>query len=224
MREAIVEAWAARRAFESGGRERLGWVVDTQRGVPAILAASALVRAGGDGAAEARGALERAVKDGPTADRQRAIELVPFTDPPLREALAKAEADPDEAVASAALARRLLSPVKQGGAAPRSTDREAIVAKLLPIASAPGAGAVVARDALARAQVREIVPILERDGTAKDAKTRAEAGATLALLGDLGRAAVVAADLEPHVRTTVACAILHPEPAQGPRDPARAPR
>ena len=184
-------------------------MVDTQRGLPAILAAAALVRAGGAGSAEAAGALERALKDGPTADRLRAIELVPFDAPPLREALARTEADPDQEVAAAAMGRRLQAPAKEGGAPARSPAREAIVAKLLPIASGTGLGVSVARAALARAGAQQIVPMLERDGIAPNAKTRAEAGSTLALLGDFGRAAVVAADLDPYVRTTVSCAILH---------------
>jgi HEAT repeat protein len=207
-REAIVAAWASPRSLPGGGRRELSWVVDTQRGPAAILAASALVHAGGTGAAEAAGAMERAVKDGPSADRIQAIKLVPMSLAPLREAVAKAESDPDEAVAVAALARRLETPAEHGGAPPRSPAREAIIARLLPIASAAGLGAAAAREALAKAQISQITPILERDGAASDAKTRAAAGSTLALLGDLGRAAVVAADLEPHVRTTVACAIL----------------
>jgi HEAT repeat protein len=211
VREAIVEAWSARRTLESGGRRELGWVIDTQRGVPAVLAAAAVVRAGGEGSAEAAGAVERAIKDGPTADRLRAIELAPFDLPSVREALAKAESDPDEAVAAAAMGRRLEAPVNKGGAGGSGADRDALVAKLLPIASGTGTGASVARAVLARARVAQVVPILERDGTAADAGTRAEAGRSLAVAGDLGRAAVVAADPEPRVRVAVACAILHPD-------------
>lgn len=205
-REAIVDAWATRGSLESGGRRELGWVVDTQRGIPAILAAAALVRAGGAGSVEATGALERALKNGPTADRLRAIELAPFD--ALRDALARTETDPDEEVAVAAMARRLQAPAKEGGAAQRSPARDAVVAKLLPIASGNGLGMALARTALAHARVQQIVPTLERDGISPDAKTRSAAGTNLAVLGDFGRAAVVAADLDPEVRSAVSCAIL----------------
>ncbi len=211
VREAIVDAWGAPHTFDDGGRQQLAWVVDTQRGIPAINAADILIRAGGPGAIEAAGALEHAIKDGPASNRMRAIEVAPFDVPTFREALAKAEADHDDAVAAAAMARRLQAPSKQGGAPSGSPEREAIVAKLLTIASGTGAGAVVARAALARAHVAQVVPILEKNGAAKDTATRVEAGKDLAYAGDLGRAAVVAADPEPAVRLAVACAILHPD-------------
>ncbi len=200
-REAIVDAWAAEQSFAEGGRRELGWVVDTQHGLPAILAASALVHAGGAGAAEAANTLERAVKDGPTADRIRTIELLPLDAPALREAVIKAETDPDEAVAAAAMAHRLEAPSERA-------DRAAILTRLLPLAAGTGLGAVTAREALAEAGEPQVVPILLRTSTADDAKTRAQAGSALAAYGDLGRAALVATDREPSVRTTVACAIL----------------
>ncbi len=198
-REAIVDAWAAEPSFPSGGRRELEWVVSTQHGLPAILAAAALVRA--DAAGEATGTLERAIKDGPTADRIRTIELVPFALPALRSAVVKAEADPDEAVAAAALARVLDTPSEKAA-------RAEIIPRLLALAAGDGLGAVTARDALAAAREPQVLPILERRSAADDAKTRAEAGSALAALGDLGRAALVATDREPSVRTIVACAIL----------------
>jgi HEAT repeat protein len=204
-REAIVTAWAGERSRESGGGRELAWVVDTQHG-PAALAAAEVLVATGSG--EAAGVLERAIKDGPTADRVRAIEHVPFDQPALREAVAKAETDPDEAVVAAALGRRLEAPEGQGGAAKGSPARDAIVTRLLALAAGTGGGSSGARRGLARARVAEVVPILERDGAAHEPKTRAEAGTTLAMLGDVARAAVVAADKEPSVRVAVACAIL----------------
>jgi HEAT repeats len=200
-REAIVDAWAAERSFPSGGRRELEWVVSTQTGLPAILAAGALVRAAGAGAGEAAGTLERAVHDGPTADRIRTIELVPFAITTLRDAVVKAEADPDEAVVAAALARVLETPSEKAA-------RAEIVTRLLPLAAGDGLGAVTARDALAAAHEPQVLHILELRSTAEDAKTRAEAGSAMAALGDLGRAALVATDREPSVRTVVACAIL----------------
>lgn len=207
VRDALVDAWATYNAFNSGGRRELAWVVDTQHGRPVIGAAAVLVRAGGEGAVEAAGALERAVHEGPTADRVRAIEAAPLRLPALRAAVAKAETDADEAVAVAALARRFEAPSELGGPSDTKT-REALAIRLLTAAGATGGGALVAKGALARAHEPRLLPILERDGLAKDQKTRAEAGTALAVLGDLRRAAVVAADPEPRVRVAVSCAIL----------------
>jgi HEAT repeat protein len=208
VREAIADAWASRRAFSHGGKQELVWVMDTQHGKAAIFAANVLLRAGGDASVPALGVLERAIKEGPAADRVLAIESVPLRVAPLREAIAKAETDSDEAVSSAALVRRLEASPDEGGPKPGTPDFDAIVAKLTPIAAGSGTGATTARGALARAKVQAIVPILEKEGTSKDPKARAEAGVALAVYGDLPRAAVIAADPEPRVRTTVACAIL----------------
>jgi hypothetical protein len=202
VREAIVDAWSSRGSFNSGGRRELIWVIEHHRSRPGISAAATLVRAGGEGAIEAQGYLERAVKEGPSADRVRAVEVSPLSIPTLREAIQKAEADADEAVAAAAMVRRF-----ESADAPDKA-REEIAAKLLALAEAGGAGAVAAKGALARAHDRRLLPILERDGAAKDQRTRTNAGTALAVLGDLPRAAVVAADAEPRVRTQVACAIL----------------
>ena len=163
-----------------------------------------------------RALLERAIQDpAPPAARVHAIEVAPYAHPELREAIVKAEADHDEAVAAAAMARRLQAPADRKGAPPGSPDRAALVTKLLAIATGTGTGAVVARAALSRAHIPQVVPILEKNGSAKDAATRIEAGQDLAYAGDLPRAAVVAADLDPAVRLPVACAILHAEAGHG---------
>ncbi|MFT3767691.1 MAG: HEAT repeat domain-containing protein [Minicystis sp.] len=207
VRETIVDAWATHASFNTGGRRELIWVIGRHHGRAAIGAASVLIRAGGEGALEAQGALEHAIHEGPTADRELAISIAPLSLPAIRAAVAKAESDPDEAVAVAAMVRRFEAPSEVGGPADAKTHEE-LAAKLLKAAEAGGPGSVAAKGALARAHDRRLLPILERDGAAKEQKTRAEAGAALAVLGDLPRAAVMAADPEPHVRVEVACAIL----------------
>lgn len=207
-REAIAAAWGTLASLDAGGRRELLWAADTQRGGPAIAAALALLRAGGEGRGEAVGVLERAVKEGPTHDRVHAIDTAPLGISALRDAIGKAETDPDEVVAVEAMARRLEAPVDQGGAAPGSPARAGLVEKLLAIAKGEGLGVLAAKGILARAGVREVAPLLEHDGAAPEAKTRAIAGTALAVLGDLPRAAIVAADPDPLVRTTVSCAIL----------------
>ena len=207
-RGAIVDAWRRERCFSAGGSRELGWVVSAERGPAAITAAAYLTRAGGAGAGEAAGVLERAIKDGPSEDRVRAVEVAPLGIASIREAVRAAEGDPDEAVAAAAMVRRLEASAANGGANEGSPERAALLAKLLPLAAGTGPGAVSARGGLARARVRPLVGILERDGEAKDPKRRAEAGTGLAVLGEVARAAPFAADPDPSVRTTVACAIL----------------
>ncbi|APR85759.1 PBS lyase HEAT domain protein repeat-containing protein [Minicystis rosea] len=200
-RESIVDAWATHASFNAGGRRELLWVLARNHDRAALAAASALIRAGGDGAVEGQGALERAIKEGPTDTRTLAIAVAPRSIPALREAISKAETDPDEAVAVAAMVRRF-------EADPPAKVHEEIAQKLLKIAEAGGLGAVGAKGALARAHDRRLLPILERDGASKDERTRESAGVALAVYGDLPRAAIVAADLVPSVRVEVACAIL----------------
>ena len=247
-RQGIVEAWGSAHSLDSGGREGLVWAATTQRGQAAVAAAVTLLRARKERASEAVGVVERAVKEGPTADRVHAIEVAPLVVPPLREAVEKAESDADETVATAARVRMLEAPVDLGGAAEGSAARAALISKLMADASgcAPASvpkvakasepkvasasvpmvapagtpkvaaagtsggseAATLAKGALARAGVKELAPILERDGAAPSVKTRAEAGTALAVLGDVRRAAVIAVDPEPRVRVTVSCAIL----------------
>lgn len=205
-RESIVAAWAMHPSFNSGGRRELIKVVDRGHGRAAIAASLTLMRAGGDGADGARGALERAVREGPSAARVRAIEVAPLALSPMREAVLKASTESDEAVAAAATARLFESPPELGGPVD-ATARASLAERLLKLAES-GAGSLTARGALARAHDPRLLPLLTRDGEAKEQKTRAEAGAALAVYGDLPRAAVVAADPEPRVRVAVACAIL----------------
>jgi len=206
VRESIVDAWATHASFNTGGRRELVWVINRHHSRASIAASIALMRAGGESGVEAQGALEHAVNEGPTADRIRAIEAAPLSLPALREAVAKAETESDEAVAVAAMVRRFEASSDVGGAV--GAARQELADTLLKLADASGAGALGAKGALARAHDRRILPILERDSIAGEQKTRAEAGTALAVLGDLPRAAVVAADPEPRVRVTVACAIL----------------
>lgn len=204
VRAQIVDAWATNRAFKSGGRRELVWVMDNHHGAPALAAALVLAGAGGEGSVEAQGVLERLVKEGSTAARVHAIEAAPLSFPGIRAAVLKAESDHDDAVAVAAMVRRFEAPRDLGGPADAKA-REDLAARLLKSADA---GSVAARGALARAHDVRLRPMLERDGAAKEGKLRAQAGTALAVLGDLRLAAVVAADPEPAVRATVSCAIL----------------
>jgi hypothetical protein len=206
-REAIASAWASPRSIAAGGRRELTWAMDTQRGAPAIAAAYALVRTGGDGAAAATAVLARVIETGVPRERIFAITVAPLSSPAVRAALLKASRDPEEEVAIAALARRLTFPPEQGGA-PR-TERPALIQKLLAVAKSDHKiPALLAKGELARAGAREVLPLLDRDAHGTDAQARKGAGMALVTLGELPRAAVVAADADPRVRVPVTCAIL----------------
>ncbi|HZF51882.1 MAG TPA: HEAT repeat domain-containing protein [Polyangiaceae bacterium] len=209
-RQVITTSWAAPGAIEAGGRRELLLVAETQKGTLSIAAAIALGRVGGAGSASAIGVLARAIEAGPTRDRIYAINVSPLHAQPIREAILKAQADTDEAVALAAIARRLET-LGEGGAKPGTPERKAIVAKLLKIAASDSPLAMRARGSLARARVREVIPLLERQVTSKSVDAREAAGLSLARMGEgeLPRAVVLVADPEPRVRTSVACAILN---------------
>jgi hypothetical protein len=205
-RQVITTAWAAPRAIEAGGRRELLVVAETQKGTLGIAAAIALVRVGGAGSASALGVLARAIEAGTTRDRIFAINVSPLTAQPIREAVVKAQADSDEAVAIAAISRRVEA---SGAGSAKPPERAALVAKLLKMASGDSALAARARGSLARARVREVIPLLERDLASRSVSAREAAGLSLAGMGELPRAVVLVADPEPRVRTSVACSILN---------------
>lgn len=207
-RQVITTAWAAPRAIEAGGRRELILSAETQKGALGIAAAIALVRAGGAGSATAIGVLTRAIETGPARDRIYAIHVSPLSAQPIREAVIKAQADSDEAVALAAISRRV-EVSGAGGAKPGTPERAALVAKLLKVAAGDSALSERARGSLARARVREVIPLLERHVASKSVDARAAAGLSLAGMGELPRAVLLVADPEPRVRTSVACAILN---------------
>jgi HEAT repeat protein len=79
---------------------------------------------------------------------------------------------------------------------------------MLRIAQGSTPHALLARVALARAGVREVLPFLTRDVQSRDDRLRKATGIALSDLGERLRAAPLLADPEPHVRSSIACAIL----------------
>jgi HEAT repeat protein len=216
LRQAIADAWGTPASVDAGGRRELSWAADTQGGAPAIAAAYALVRAGnhttpmptGPGVAEALGVIERAIKSGVTHERTFAITIAPTSAPALQNAMIEASKDVDEDVALAATIRRLDTPAGwQGGAFP--TDRPALIARLLAAASSTDKmRGLVARNALARIGVRDVLPLLDKEASSTDAQARKAAGTAFVALGELPRAAVLAVDADARVRDGVACSLL----------------
>ncbi len=215
LREAIADAWGMPASLDEGGRRELMWAADTQGGAPSIAAAYALVRAAnhalpiptGPGVEGALGVIERAVKSGVTRERIFALTIAPLTVPPLQKAVIDASTDTDEEVALAAVSRRLDTDFLHGGAS--AADRPALIERLLKAASSGDKlRGLVARSALARVGARAVLPLLDKDATSTDAQTRKAAGTAFVALGELPRAAVLAADADARVRDSVACALL----------------
>ena len=151
--------------------------------------------------------LVHAIRAGTTAQRIRAIQLVPLGVSALREAVVGAATDPDEAVSTAALVRRFEAPRTAGGYADEG-EREGVTQKLLALVDKGPPSSLRAKGALARAHVQRVVASIEKDARSVDPARRAEAGAAFAVLGDLGRAVLIAADPDPRVRDAVSCAVL----------------
>lgn len=218
LREAIADAWGTPASIDAGGRRELSWAADTQGGAPAIAAAYALVRAGnhtttpmptGPGVADAIGVIERAIKSGVTHERTFAITIAPLSAPALQNAVIEASKDVDDDVALAATIRRLDTAVGAGAGGASPLDRPALLAKLFAAASSgEKMRGLVARNALARLGVRDVLPLLDKEASSPDAQARKAAGTAFVALGELPRAAVLAADADARVRDGVACSLL----------------
>lgn len=209
-RSAIADAWATANSIEAGGRRELLWAAESQVGSPAIAAASALVRRGGVGASDGLGTLTRSIEHGAPKDRIFAIAVAPIAAPPIRKVIRKAEDDAEESVAQAALTKELDAPDGQGAAATK--ERARLVKKLSKIADGSTTRALAAKGALARAGVREIVPMLQKDVRSTDQRVREAAALGLVDLGELPHAAVMLADPDAVLRDSVACAVLRESP------------
>jgi hypothetical protein len=203
----IIGAWASPRAIGVGGRDKLVRIAETETGPAQIAAAGVLVRRPGAGADQAASVLARAVETGSTRERVFAIRAALLELSGVRAAVVKAQADTDQDVALAALDRSLeLYPASGDGAKPK--ERAEVVAKLMAMAKATGVRSLVARAALARAGVRDVLPLLKDDAKSDNDQSRKAAGSSLVALGEYGRAALLAADQNERVRTGVACALL----------------
>ena len=203
----IIGAWASPRSLGAGGRDKLIRIAETEVGPAQIAAAGVLVRRPGAGADQAASILARAVETGSTRERVFAIRAALLDLAPVRTAVVKAQDDTDQDVALAALERSLeLYPAAGEGAKPK--ERAEIIKKLMVLAKTPGVRAYLARGALARAGVRDVLPLLKDDAKSDNEQARKAAGSSLAALGEYGRAAMLAADQDERVRTGVACALL----------------
>jgi hypothetical protein len=194
----IVEGWAMPATLDAGGRESLIWAAETERGLPALAAADALVRVGGASASVGEAVLFRALQEGTQQERRLAIRLAPLSDPELRSEIERALDDSDPLVRVMALARLVEDP----------GQRPTTIKKLRKLARGRGGVAVQARAALAAAGDTSVVEQLLQQLEKGSSHRRRVAAESLLRMGLYDRAATALADDDPAVRTAVACWVL----------------
>jgi HEAT repeat protein len=196
-RVTLVEALSKRPTLVAGGREELLHLAETDRGVPGVAAAGALLRVEPGATAQAVALLARAITEGSVDEQALAIQLSPLAEP-IVVALQKAVRDADPDVRVAALARLLEAP----------SARKQALAALRDEAKGQGDAADAARAALARTGDRSVEPGFVKALTSPAWQTRQEAGLALVSLGDFVHASTLLADDDANVRVAVACRIL----------------
>ncbi|HEX2733571.1 MAG TPA: HEAT repeat domain-containing protein [Polyangiaceae bacterium] len=197
-RQGIVDAWATTPALEHGGRAELGWVLDTQQGMPRVIAAARLVALAGPEKTQALGVLERTLQAGPS-DEQRLALLIAPKDARLSalvEGLAQANDEDVAVLAAAALAR---DPAK------RSQARQSLLgfaqSKRLWVARQARAALVVLGE-------QSLAAALKTELSSTRPEQRRQAAIDLLRLGRYADAATALADSAAAVRTQIACELL----------------
>jgi hypothetical protein len=148
--------------------------------------------------ATAAGSLVRHIDDADRSVRVAAIEAADVRWPELREAVLEAASSNDDAVAVAALGRKL----------ELREDRRPALDRLIALARQPGEVGDRAKQLLAEAGDPRVLPLLERDAAAASATDRANAALRLVLLGKVKPAMLMLADPNAQVRAITACALL----------------
>ena len=198
LRLSILEAWSLKRSLSAGGREELLRTAETGRGMPAVSAATLLLRADPSSAGLAATLLKRAVAENPSDEQLLAVGAVPL-DASAIEVVKKAATDADPAVRIAALERLLEVPA----------ERTRAVNALREEAKRSAAAPEAARAALARAGDPSVKPELKKALASADGQRRTQAGMGLIALGDYANAATLLGDGEAGVRLAIACRILN---------------
>ncbi|MBN2192161.1 MAG: HEAT repeat domain-containing protein [Polyangiaceae bacterium] len=199
-RRALIEAWAEPSSYVAGGRARIQRVIETSSGIPAIVAAGALVgRTEGEAELGAT-TLASAIAIGSAAERRLAMNLAPTSCPEVKMALAEAAKDPERAVRVLALAHLV----------DRRQDPGKAMAALRELAAGEAGDPITlqARSALAAAGDESVSSALRTELSAPRSFRRRLAAQGLVALGNHAHAATALGDDDPYVRTAVACAIL----------------
>lgn len=197
-RQVIVEAWASAPSRSHGGEAQLLWAMETQKGLPAIVAAARLASSDNPHREPAIAVLRRAIEHGPVDEQRLAVLLAP-KNPALEPAIAGLAASEDAHAAVLAAAAQ--------GRHPATADRAR--QRLRELANHEQARiARQARAALVVMGEQSIAPLLKREMQSKASERRRQAALDLLRLGMLSEAAVALGDPVASVRTQTACAIL----------------
>ncbi|MFO7180684.1 MAG: hypothetical protein DIU78_018430 [Pseudomonadota bacterium] len=200
-RLAIVDAWAQPAAFRTGGERELVSVAESGVGLVSAAAVQALVRHGR--ATEAHiGVLAHSIEHGSDEARRFSMLVAPLEDGRVLAALQRAARDPSPELRVVALRRLLERPEARAGAQKQ----------LRALAGERNVVGAEARSALASVGDRSVIPGLTRDIAAGDAARRQSAAIDAFELGEWNVAVRALADVDPGVRTQVACAIVAARP------------
>lgn len=197
-RQAIVDAWASSGSMAHGGTAQVRWVMESQTGLPRVVAAVRLASTSGPDAEQALSVLERILEVG-AVDEQRLAVLMAPAHPRLLPALQKLAASTDENAAVLAAAALARDPAQR----PKARERLLALSKherLWVARQARAALVVIGEQSLAAALAVEL--------RSKRAEQRKQAAIDLLRLGRYSDAASALADEAAPVRTQVACQLL----------------
>jgi hypothetical protein len=198
LRQEIVDAYAHPASYAKGGEARLLATLETERGLPALVAARGLVRNESVHAPLAKAALLRAVESGPADERRLALRWVPLDAAGTSAVLAAMKSE--DAMVSVIAAARL-----SGVDAQRSAGTNKL--RALSTHSSPHVRAQ-AQAALAALGDKSIIKALKISQGDEISSVRREAALHLVTLGEFSTAATSLGDNVASVRTQVACAML----------------
>jgi HEAT repeat protein len=197
-RQAIVDAWATPPSSRNGGLQRLLWVMETEPGLPRVVAASRLLRSS-EHASQAAATLERSLLHGPVEEQRLAVLLTPTGHDSLLEALVRVSRSTDLQAAVLAAAALLREPKSLPDARLRLLELSR--SGQLRVASQ-------AKAALSVTGEQSIAPGLLKELKSPSREVRRQAAFNLLALGRPADAALALGDESASVRTQVACAFL----------------
>ncbi len=198
-RQGIIDAWALPSSYTRGGQEQILWAMETQKGLPAVVAAARLAESDGTHRAAALAVLARVIEHGPVDEQRLAILLAPRQAQELvapMKAVAQSE-DAHAAVLAAAGLGRM------------TAERPFALQRLRELAKHERV--LISRQARAALVVmgdEQMAPLLEKELSSKSYERRRQAALDLLRLGRHASAASALGDDVASVRTQTACAIL----------------
>ncbi len=197
-RQGIVDAWALPTSYDRGGMDQVLWAMETQKGLPAVVAAARLSKEDSQHRAAGVATLGRTIDDGPVDEQRLAILLAPAASE-LVEPMKRVAAGDDAHAAVLAAAGLARMPAHVEFA--RTRLRELAKHQRVLISRQARAALVVMGDS-------EMVPLLQGELKSKSYERRRQAALDLLRLGRHASAATTLGDDVASVRTQTACAIL----------------